>query len=181
MNIKSVITLLRHVTIMSFEKGEVLIPEGTTDQNVYFIRKGLVRSFYINDNVEQKTFQLYPEYSVVLNIHSVLLEEPSRFTYQTIEPTKAYRIEYKTFLSLSAQNPKLLAFNREHIGRRAMRTAFQRIESFVFMSPEERYLQYLKEYPNVVNRAPDKYIANVLGITPVSLSRIRGRMAAKKK
>lgn len=62
-----------------------------------------------------------------------------------------------------------------------MKRAFQRIESFVFLSPEERYKKYVKDYPNVIDRAPDKYIANVLGITPVSLSRIRTRIASKKR
>jgi len=49
------------------------------------------------------------------------------------------------------------------------------------MSPEERCLKYVSDYPNLVNRVPDKYIANVFGITPVSLSRSRMRIAAKKQ
>ncbi len=64
--------------------------------------------------------------------------------------------------------------------QRGMKQAFQRVESFVLLSPEERYLKYMQDYPSVINRAPDKYIANVLGITPVSLSRIKGRITAKR-
>jgi hypothetical protein len=67
-----------------------------------------------------------------------------------------------------------------YIGKSIMKQAFQRVESFVFLSPEERYQKYIQDYPNVINRAPDKYIANVLGITAVSLSRIKGRIASKK-
>jgi DNA-directed RNA polymerase subunit F len=62
-----------------------------------------------------------------------------------------------------------------------MRQAFQRVESFVFLSPEERYQKYVEDHPNIINRAPDKYIANILGITPVSLSRIRSRIASKRR
>ncbi|CAN0600388.1 unnamed protein product, partial [Ectocarpus sp. 12 AP-2014] len=58
--------------------------------------------------------------------------------------------------------------------------AFERVESFVFLSPEERYKKYVKDNPNIINRAPDMYIANILGITAVSLSRIRNRIASKK-
>mgnify|MGYP000483322161 CR=1 FL=1 len=45
---------------------------------------------------------------------------------------------------------------------------------------DEHYKKYIKDFPGIVNRAPDKHIANVLGITSVSLSRIRKRIASKK-
>src|SRR5690606_34498636 len=51
-----------------------------------------------------------------------------------------------------------------------------RVTSFVTQNPEERYLQLLKDNRNVVKRIPQHYIANYLGITPVSLSRIRKRI-----
>jgi hypothetical protein len=61
-----------------------------------------------------------------------------------------------------------------------LKQTFGRIDSFVLLSPEERYKKYIKDFPGIVNRAPDKHIANVLGITPVSLSRIRKRIASEK-
>jgi FixJ family two-component response regulator len=57
--------------------------------------------------------------------------------------------------------------------------SMDRIESFVLLSPEERYRQLVEQKPNIVNRVPNKYIATFLGITPVSLSRLRRRMATK--
>ncbi|MEM9723052.1 MAG: Crp/Fnr family transcriptional regulator [Bacteroidota bacterium] len=182
MKIGSVITLLRNATTKHLKKGEILIPAGATGKDVFFIRKGLVRSYYWdNEKLEEITFQLYPEYNIIVNIHSVLFDEPSNFSYQAFEDTKVYKIDYNSMIDLTSNNPDLLEINRRYIGRNAMRQAFKRVESFVFMSPEERYLKYMKDYPNVVNRTPDKYIANVLGITPVSLSRIRNRLATKKK
>ncbi|MEO0734422.1 MAG: Crp/Fnr family transcriptional regulator [Bacteroidota bacterium] len=181
MKMSSIITLLKNTKTKFIKKGEVLIPEGATNKNVSFIRKGLIRSYYFDSaKLEEITFQLYPEYNVVLNMHSVLFDEPSKFSYQALEDTKVYQINYTFFLDLTANNPELLEINRQFIGRKAIRQAFQRIESFVFMSPQERYQKYVADYPNIVNRAPDKYIANVLGITPVSLSRIRSRIAAKR-
>jgi hypothetical protein len=67
-----------------------------------------------------------------------------------------------------------------YLGKKIMIQAFQRIESFVFLSPEGRYQKYVKDYPSVIKCAPDKYTANVLGITPVSLIRIKKRIASKK-
>ncbi len=180
LNIRNLLGLLRHVTVKSLEKGEILIERGSTRKEVYYIRKGLIRSFTTDDMEDETTFQLYPEYHAVSNIHSLLLNEPSKFSYQALERTKVYAIDYSSFIEVTSNNPKYLEINRMYLGKRAMKLAFQRVESFVFLSPEERYKKYIKDYPNIINRAPDKYIANVLGITPVSLSRIRKRMASRK-
>lgn len=179
-NLKTLRVSLKTVKIRSLDKGDILIPVGAVEKNIYFIRKGLIRSYYTNDMEDEITFQLYPEYNVVSNIHSLLFNEPSQFSYQALEATKVYSIDHDTYFELVAKEPKLTAINRKFLGKKAMRQAFQRVESFVFLSPEERYKKYVKEHPNVVNRAPDKYIAHVLGITPVSLSRIRNRIASRK-
>lgn len=51
-----------------------------------------------------------------------------------------------------------------------------RLEAFVLLSPEERYREIITSNPSLINRVPDKYLANIIGITPVSLSRIRKRL-----
>lgn len=180
MNFRNLLNLLRKVRVKSVEKGEILIQRGSTKKEVFFIRKGLVRSFFINENVDEITFHLFPEYQIFANVHAVLFEEPSKFSYQAIESTKVYVIDYDLFHKVASENPKLFAQNRKLFGPKIMKQAFLRIESFVLLSPEERYLKYMNDYPTVIKRAPDKYIANVLGITPVSLSRIRKRIMERK-
>ncbi len=179
MKLRSLLALFRHVTIKSFEKGEIFIQEGACNRDLYFIRKGLVHVYHTNEKGEKRSFQLYPEYHIFGNFHTFLFDEPSGFTFQALEHTKVYLIDYNVFHDV-VKNSKFLNLNQMNIGPSAIKQAFRRIESFVLLSPEERYLNYIKEYPGVINRAPDKYIANVLGITPVSLSRIKGRIAAKR-
>lgn len=181
MKIKPILSLLRNVKSKTFQPGEVLITEGSSNKELFFIRKGLVRCFYTNFTADELTFQLFPESNVVLNFHTLLFDEPSKFVYVAYEQTKVYSIDYDFLMKLTRENANFLELNRNFVGKRAMKQAFMRIESLVFLTPEERYIKYLKDYPNIVNRAPDKYIANVLGITPVSLSRIRNRMATRKK
>lgn len=141
-----------------------------------------MRSYQITNHAdeEQITFQLFPENHISGNIHTIFLNRPSSFFYEAIEPTKVYLIDYKTF-SRVTNTPILGEISRKFIGTRIVKQAFQRVESFVFLTPEERYVKYAKENPEIVNRAPDKYIANVLGITPTSLSRIRKRIATRKE
>ncbi len=180
MGLKNLLALFRHLTVKCFEKDEILIQREATNKDVFFIRKGLIRSYLTNENAEEITFQLYPEYHFFGNVHAIFFDEPSKFCYQALEYTKVYSIDYDNFFDAASKNPRLLEFNRMYLGKKVMRQAFQRVDSFVFLSPEERYQKYAKDYPNVINRAPDKYIAHVLGITPVSLSRIRNRISSKK-
>ncbi len=178
MNLRSLLTLLRHVKVKSIEKGGVFIQAEESKKKIYFIRKGLVRAYHIDEQGEEITFQLFPEYHIFGNLHALLFDQPSKFTFQALEPTKVYTMDYDSFHDV-VKNSKFLNLNKMGLGERVFRQAFQRVESFVLLSPEERYLKYLDDYPTVVNRAPDKYIANVLGITPVSLSRIKGRITSK--
>ena len=182
MKIGNLLSLIRNVKSQSFSKGEILIQKGSSRKELYFIRKGLVRSYSeaVTADEEEITFQLFPENYVLGNFHSIFLQEPSKFCYQALEQTHVYSVLYDSFMEAIDQNPTLVGFSRRFLGKRVVKQAFHRVESFVFLTPEERYKKYMKDYPNVINRAPDKYIANVLGITPTSLSRIRKRIATKK-
>lgn len=180
MKFKNLFFLVRNVRIRTVKKGEILIEKGTSEKELFFIRKGLIRSFFVSDNLEEITFHLFAESRTFGNVHAILFDEPSKFSYQAIERTKLYAIDYNTFFELASKDPQLYELNRDFIWKEVLRQAFQRIESLVLLTPEERYLKYLEDYPSIINRAPDKYIANVLGITPVSLSRIRKRIFEKK-
>ena len=180
MKIKFLYKLLRNLSSKTFDKGEIIISEGDKNNSVFYIRKGLVRSFLINEKGEEITFQLFAEKQIFGNVHAILFNEPSKFTFETYEKTKVYFSDFKTFQDLNTTNSDFLKIDNGVFGRQILKQAFQRIDSFVFLSPEKRYNQYLKDYPNIINRVPDKYIANVLGITPVSLSRIRQRISKKK-
>ena len=180
MELRSLLLLFRHLTIRTIEKGEVLIQEGDTKKEVYYTRRGLVRSYFITEKGDEITFQLFPEYRLFGNIHSILFDEPSSMYFEALEPTKVYSMDYESFHDLASKHPQLLKTSRMNLNQMVVKQAYQRVEAFVLLSPEERYLKYMEDYPNLYNGAPDKYIANVLGITPVSLSRIKGRIMTKK-
>jgi CRP-like cAMP-binding protein len=180
MNIRYLYILIKNLSSKTFEKGEIIINEGDIINHVFYIRKGLLRSYLINDKGEEITFQLFAEKQLFGNVHTILFNEPSKFTFETLEKTKVYYADLKIFQELNTLNSDISKIDNGIFGRQILKNAFQRIDSFVFLSPEKRYLQFLKDNPNILNRVPDKYIANVLGIKPVSLSRIRKRISKKK-
>jgi len=172
--------LIKSSKTKTFQKRDIIIEPGSVKNELYFIRKGLVRQFLVNEKGEELTFRLIPENFVASNADMILYQSPSRFFYEALEKTKTFCIDFKVVEAILEKNQRLQS-SRIHFAQRMMRDMHQRIESFILYTPEERYLNYMKEHADVANRVPDKYLASILGITPVSLSRIRGRIASQKK
>ena len=179
LTLKDAQVLLSEAKMVSVKKREMLIEAGSSSQELYFIRKGLVRSFHVNQRGDEITFRLITESELVANTDTILYGRPSRYYYQALEDVSLLSMSYETAQRIAAQNPKLDA-RRKFFFQAVMRKALDRIESLVLLSPEERYEQFVQDYPDLTNRVQDKYIAHVLGITPVSLSRIRKRIASRK-
>lgn len=134
--------------------------------------------YHIKENGEEITFNLLSEQNVVANFDFVGTNSPSKFYYETLEDCNFFSLDYQVVDSIVSSNSKLEA-NRKFFLRKIIFEVKERLESFVLMNPEERYLKFIKDFPDLSNRVPDKYIANILGITPVSLSRIRKRIASR--
>ena len=178
LSLKDIQVLLKAAKNGSFCKKELLINEGSKRNDVFYIKSGLVRCFNINDKGEEITLKLIPEHQVVANVDLILFSQASRYFFEALENTEVFFIDYDVLQDLVARNPKLEA-NRKYVLQRLLKESMERVESFVLLTPEERYQRFVKDYPGITNRVQDKYIANVLGITPVSLSRIRKRIASK--
>lgn len=160
--------------------NEYLLKEGAIKKEIYFIRKGLIRTFSINEKGEEITIGLFSENQPYASIDIIMINQPSRHYAQALEPTEILYMDYDLLQNIISKNPKL-AYSRKFIWQKIIQRAQDRIESFVLYSPEERYIRFVEKNPDLIDRVPNKYIANVLGMTPVSLSRIRSRIAQKKK
>ncbi len=171
--------LLSAARMLTFKKGTFLIQEGSTMNDIMYIREGIVRSFYVNEKGEETTVALIDENRMIANVDLLLFNQPSRYTFEALEDVHVLAIKQDVLENLVNANSKLQA-NRIFVFQNIMRHWHNRIESFVLYTPEQRYSNYVKENPSLINRVPDKYIAHVLGITPVSLSRIRKRLSQKK-
>lgn len=160
--------------------GDVYIEQGATAKKLGFIRKGLIRAHCVKDNGDNVTLMLRWENQFIASHDTVILNQPSRFTYQALEDTTLMELDYGRMEAILDSNPKLSSY-RNVILMRMLSEALERMESFVLFTPEERFLKLLTEKPNIFNRVPNKYLATLLGITPVSLSRIRKRITQAPK
>ena len=170
--------LLNSSDSISLAKRSTLFEQGSKDTKIYYLRKGLVRMYHLKDNGEEITFSLIPEHNVVANFDFIATQQPSNYFYETPENSSFFSIDYQVLDAIVSKNPKLEA-NRKYFLRKIIFDVKERLETFILMNPEERYMKFMKNFPDLSNRVPDKYIANMLGITAVSLSRIRNRISKK--
>ena len=177
---QDIAVVFKYAKFRRYKTKSFIIEKGEKNPNMYFILKGLVRSYTINDKGDEITASLHRENQFFFSTSGMLLQEASQFYFECLESTYVGFMDFKKIEEILPQYQKLEE-TRSIITQRVFRQNYERINSFVLLSPEERYVDFIKQNPDLNERVPNKYIANVLGITPVSLSRIRKRLAEKKK
>ncbi len=180
LNASDVFDFLKHVQTQQLKPGDVFLEEGSQKNNLYFITKGLIRSYYINEKGEEITNRLRYENQLIASYEILFFNQTSRFNFQAIEQTELLVINFIELRKIIEQNTKLDT-GRRYFMMKILSESLAAVDDFILLSPEQRYLKFIQDHPVLLNRAPIKYIANVLGITPVSLSRIRKRISYKKQ
>jgi len=159
-------------SIVTIKKNKDLQPIGHTCKTIYFIKKGVARIYYFKDGIDV-TERFFFESSIIARVESLFTGKPSRKAIQILEDAEIIAINANQLFKLYDTFPEI-----ERLFRKIFETAYvetvNRIEGIQFHSAEERYNALISEAPNVLMRVPLKYVASYLGITQVSLSRIRG-------
>lgn len=161
--------------LVKLKKGEFLSREGEICTKLTIVKKGVLRSFY-NKDPEQLTTYFNIEGTLATALRSYLKEVPAYENIQSLTEVELISIEKKDMNMLFEKIP---AWNK--VVRIVMEFLYVKMEersiSLQYETAKERYLNFLIEFPNVVNRIPLQYIASFLGITPETLSRIRKSIA----
>jgi len=151
----------------------LLLKEGEICRKLYVIAEGCVRHWFNHDGKEI-SFQFSFEGDVVYSSESFRKNIPSTFSIETIEPVTLRWLSQED-MQIVRQDPELYPLIIESAADK--QAIFQRhFFSYLRDTPQQRYENLLRDQPEVVRRVPLQYIASYLGITPVSLSRIRNRV-----
>lgn len=160
------------------KSGELYVQAGEMHRKVAHIKSGLMRAYFINENGEEVTIFFRKEDHQIAPYDCIFANKPSRMFIEAFEDTTLYEVDYEKLQEFMARHPQYEKA-RLHFHQKLLMEAFLRLEKFILMPPLQRYLYFVKENPELVQRVPDKYIASILGITPGSLSRIRKRIKQK--
>lgn len=151
----------------------ILLHEGEVARQVHFIRQGCLRMWFNKDG-KDITFQFFFEGQGVASIDSLLSKQPSLYTIEAIEPSTIISIDRADLILLQQEYPEMQDGFQQILFAR-FRNYAQLFLSRIKDTPQERYLELVTDHPEIIKRVPQHYIASYLGITPISLSRIRNR------
>lgn len=167
---------IKHLNYKTIKKRDHFSVKDKVCDDIGFIINGSVRYYHIKDGTEITGYFSF-ENEFVSSYKSYLTQQPCTGYIQALEQTELILISRKN-MDMMLNSP-LLAYKMERFGRLVAEYYIccyeDRITSFITKTPEERYLKILQTEPEIMQRVPQHYIANFLGITPVSLSRIRKR------
>jgi CRP-like cAMP-binding protein len=166
-----IIKLLQPVHL---KKGEAFIRQGMMSDKVGFVVNGIIYAYLLKDG-EEKTIHISSIYNSVAAFDCLLLNQPSQLIYKALTDTELMVTSFSALQELYKTNELADQLSKEFM-RLQLADAYQRTTSFIIYTPLERYQQLQKEHPEVINQIPQKVLASYLGITPVSLSRIRKRV-----
>ena len=150
-----------------------LLKEGEISNNMYFVKKGCLRMWFNNEG-KDITFQFFFENQAVSSFESFLESKPSLFAMESMEPTTVVSLTKNSFDLLASHYPELKNTFQDILIQRMgnyARLFLSRIKD----NPQKRYQELLQDHPEILQRVAQHYIASYLGITPISLSRIRNR------
>ena len=163
--------------IQSFDKNEMILRTGDVSKYGFFVLSGLLRSYSIDSKGKTHIIQFAPE-QWWLSDRNGMFNEPSEFFIDAIETTQAI-IVTNTFISDAGMHVPCMNDLNQKMLNNSIRFMQKRINMLLSATAEERYLNFIKLYPNLTLRVAQWMIASYLGITPESLSRVRKDLAHK--
>lgn len=156
----------------AINKKQFLVKAGRVCEHVYFIEKGLVRCFYIDDDREISSWFIKEGQAIIVD--SFCNQLPSHVSIQAIEDCQVYYISFRELQSVFHLFPE---FN--YIGRELVQKHYGSTWEYVYNTKmkkaHERYGYFITNFPDLANRIPLQFLASFLNITPVWLSKIRAK------
>nr|WP_295865246.1 Crp/Fnr family transcriptional regulator [uncultured Chitinophaga sp.] len=169
---KTVLSYFRHLQV---KKDEILLNEGEKSSRIYFVVKGCLRIYFLQTDGTEATRYLAFENNFASNLVGLITQDPSEEFIQAAESAELLYIHATDFFSLLNIVPGWEKFYRYYLEHAYVNNT-RHLMSFLTMDATERYKQLLKDSPIIVQRLSNKMVANYLGISQESLSRLKGRL-----
>lgn len=177
-NLNEIFRLDQNSKSRSFPKGSILQHQGDFPASSYIVKEGLLKSYTIDEKGKEHIFMFAPEGWIVADIESQIFEQPAELFIECLEDSEV--IVFNGDLTDTSE------LSKEHLTRqiqlmlRRIGTLQRRLIMMMSAPAIKRYEYFVKIYPNLPNRIPQKLIAAYLGITPEALSSIRSKLLKSK-
>ncbi|WP_432712434.1 Crp/Fnr family transcriptional regulator [Pedobacter sp.] len=156
---------------ITYPKGHVLLKANCIEKYIYFIKRGVVRAYAATLN-GQVTFWFGIEGAPVLSMNSYISEEKSYESIELLEDCDLYKINISELRALYEKDVHLANWGRKLAEQELVKTE-ERLIAMQFKTAQERYADLVNNHPELLQRVQLGHIASYLGMSQVSLSRIR--------
>ncbi len=167
----SLARLQQAATLVELPKGTCLFTDDRVGEDVYFMQRGLARA-YVRQDAQEITFWFGEEGTVLFSIQGYLMQQVSYEIIELLEDSQLVRLPVRVLHGLYAADVHLANWGRVLVEREWLRTE-QQLIARQFRSAGERYAELVRQRPNLLQRVALGHIASYLGITQVTLSRVR--------
>lgn len=164
----------------SYQAGEIFIPLGSTRKKMGIVETGLARGYRIKSSGEEVSIDFAKEGEITSTQDLILYGMESEQMVEFLEPSTLLVFDYRDIEQLARDNLSIERLKNQFIQDYLVKI-LHRLETFLVYNPEERYEWLMREQPDLLKRVQQKHLASYLGITPVSLSRLRTRRNKRQK
>lgn len=164
------------ITFSKFQKKDIFLQAGKVQKAIGFIVQGLVRSSYIDFNGNEITVGFYSEGDYATHYPAFITRQPSQYSIQCLEPTVMACLSFADLQWIYQQAKGFERYGRL-VAEEILKRQQARIESFIFRTAEERYLDFIESQPTLFNRISLSHLCSFLGIERQTLTRIRHKLA----
>ncbi len=167
--------VLSYFKTIKKSKNEILLSNGKNSQVSYFVKKGCLRLFYIDEEGKDVTRYIAFENQFATELVSFITNQPAQEAIQVIEKSELLYITHEDFRYLMKTIPAWKDFYSIYLEKAYVNNA-KRLISFTTLDASERYKQLFKINPNIVKRLPNKIVASYINISQETLSRIKSKI-----
>lgn len=153
------------------KKKSFLYQEGDVQQHVAFINSGCLRSYSIDKNGTEHILQFAPAGWWIADMQSLLNNAPSNLSIDAIEDSEVFLIRQADIEDMYQGLPQMERYFRI-LAERSLATSQQRLIDALSLTAVERYNNFCKRYPTLIQSIPQKYVASYIGITPEFMSKM---------
>lgn len=167
--------ILSHFKIVKYKKNDILLEHGKVSEFSYFVKKGCLRIYFVNNEGKDSTRYIAFENQFATALVSFVTKEPAEEIIQAIENSELYCISHEDFRHLITIIPKWKDFYTSYLEKAYVNNS-KRLMSFTTLDAAERYDQLFKINPDIVKRLPNKIVASYINISNETLSRIKSKI-----